>query len=248
MTLRPIYTSGQPHGRFNVDPSATFQAGQVGMLSVDAAGLPIVTLAGTKPLGLIEDNKTAAFTQPIVGELLTIGVGAGSTAVLAHANVVADSELVFLLDAAGAPTAIVKPTDYTIVNTNGILTTVAAGAIAGAAPYIDADGDAVLDSVNLSVNYQFALPGVAGADTTLASGLVTLHFQRGEFSVGVYDTANPYAVNDKLYVGDGAVAPLGTLTSDGAGNPQVVGICTQPPTASNPLLSLITDFDYGTWT
>jgi hypothetical protein len=100
------------------------------------------------------------------------------------------------------------------------------------------------------VNYQFAVPGVAGQDTTLASGLVTLHFQRGEFSVGVYDTASPFAVNTKCYVGDGGAtnAALGTICDvSRTASAQVVGVCTQPPTASNPLLSLITDFDYGTW-
>lgn len=253
MVLRPLYTSGQPHGRYNVDPAVTFEAGQVGMLAVDALGNTVLTLAGTKPLGLLDDNKTAAFTQPVIGEVHSVAPTAGATWLANNANIVTDSELVFLLSSTGAVAATsVKPTDYTATSyTNGLFTVTAAGNIDTAAPYLDTDGDTVADSVNIMIQYQFAVPGVSGSDSTLGSGLVTLWFQRGEFSVSVYDTATTYAVNDKLFVGDGlaASAPLGTLTVDArTANPQVVGIVTQPPTSSNPLLTLITDFDYGSWT
>jgi hypothetical protein len=251
MVLRPLYTSGQPHGRFSVDPAMTCEAGQVGQLSTDMVGNTIVTLAGSKPLGLIADDKTAAFTQPILGEVHTVMTLPNATWLSNNANLVSGSQLVFLLSATGVATAVASPGDYTVTSyTNGLFNVTAAGAIATASPYIDTNGDGIPDSVNVVIQYQFAVPGVAGTDTTLGSGLVTLWFQRGEFSVSVYDTATTYAVNTKLYVGDGvgSNAPLGTLTvAARTGNAQVVGAVSQPPTASNPLLSLITDFDIGSW-
>lgn len=250
MTLRALYTSGPIHGRFPVDPSAMFQAGQVGQLAADAAGNPVVTLAGTKPIGLIEDNKTATFTQAVIGELHTVLVGSGTpvAVTLNHANVVSLSELSFRLSSTGVATANTRTTDYTMNYVNGILSTTVAGAINTATAYIDTDGDSTDDSINIAVNYQFAIPGVVGVDTTLASGLVSLHVMRGEFAVGVYDTAVSYAVNTQLFVGDGSTSPVGTLTVDAAStNAQVVGVVTQPPTASNPYMHVMTDFDYGTW-
>lgn len=253
MVLRPLYTSGQPHGRFNVDPAATFEAGQVGMLAVDASGNTLITLAGSKPLGLLDDNKTAAFTQPVIGEVHGVrpGFSGGDTWVTNNANIVSGSELVFLLSATGTATAVAKTTDYTVTSyTNGLFHVVVAGAIDSATPYYSSTGSGPADSVHIMIQYLFAVPGVAGTDTTLGSGLVTVHFQKGEFAVSIYDTATTYAVNTKLYVGDGGAnhAPLGTLTvAARTANVQVVGVVTQPPTSSNPLMSLITDFDFGTW-
>ena len=251
MVLRPLNTSGHPHGRFGVDPSVTFEAGQVGQLTTDIAGNTVVTLAGTKPLGLIDDNKTAAFTQPVIGEVHSVAIAVGSAWVTNQANVVSDSELVFLLSSTGAVAATcVRATDYDVTSyTNGIFVVKVGGNIAGAGAYLDLNGDGVAESVNVATNYHFAVPGVAGADSTLASGLCTLHFQKGEFAVSMYDTASTYAVNTKLYVGTGAggKAPLGVLCMASRGAAQVVGVVTQPPTASNPLLTLITDFDFGTW-
>lgn len=250
MVVRPLYTTGQPHGRYNVDPTATFEAGQVGMLATDAQGNTVVTLAGSQPFGIIDDNKTVAFTQPVFGELHTTKVAAGSTWVANNANLVSGSQLVYKLSSTGVATPVASPADYTIAYTSGIFTVVALGAIATAAPYLSSTGSGPADSIHVVVQYQFAVPGVAGADSTLGSGLVTLHFQKGEFAVSVYDTAALYAVGTKLFVGDGAVgnAPLGTLTiSTRTGNTQCVGAVTMPPSSSNPLLTLVTDFDLGSW-
>lgn len=255
MVIRPLYTSGPTHGRFNVDPSATFEAGQVGQLRLDAAsGNGVVGLATTKPLGLIDDNKTAAFTQPIVGEVHAVMTAAGATWLTNNANLVSGSDLAFLLSSTGAVTAtLAKPTDYTATSyTNGLFTVTAGGAIATDAPYLDTNGDGVADSVNVAIQYMFAVPGVSGVDSTLGSGLVTLHVFRGEFAISVYDTATTYAYSDKLAVGDGTAgkAPLGTVTvlaGARTGNTQCIGACVQPPTSSNPMLTLITDFDYGSW-
>lgn len=252
MTLRVLYKGGDPHGRFAVDPTVTFQAGMVGQLAVDSAGNTVVTLAGSKPLGLIHDDKTAAFTAAVVGEVHTVAVAVGTQWLTVNPQLVADSELVFLLNSSGAVSAtLVEGTDYDVVSyANGAFSVKTGGAIALATAYVDADGNGTAESVNIRMNYQYALPGVTGRDTTLGSGLVTLHFQRGEFSVSMYDTALAYAVNNKLMVGDGGSgnAPLGVLTLDArTANTQVVGVVTQPPTASNPNLTLITDFDYGSW-
>lgn len=262
MVLRPLYTSGVPHGRFAVDPATTFEAGNVGQLSVDAFGNTVCGLASSKPLGLLEDTKAGAFTAPVIAEVHNARVTAPlGTWTVNNANLVSGSDLVFILNAAGAVTGTAtRVTDYTVNYTNGIFTVVATGAIDTTAPYLDTDGDSVADSIHVATSYMFAVPGVLGVDTTLGSGLVTLHFQRGEFAVSVYDTATTYGVNDKLGVGDGTAgkAPLGTITviataagpapsPTRTGNTQCIGICTQPPTSSNPMLQLITDFDYGSW-
>lgn len=252
MVVRPNYYAGNPHGRLNVDPTVTFEAGQIGQLTVDPMGNTVVTLAGSKPLGLIDDNKTTAFTQPIIGEVHYVATVAAATWYTDNAHLVSDSELVFLLSSTGAVAATcVRGVDYSVTSyANGIFAVFLAGLIDVAVPYLDMNHDGVADSVNIAMQYHFAVPGVAGQDTTLASGLVTMWFHKGEYSVSMYDSAASYAVNTKLYVGDGAGghAPLGVLTvAARTANTQVVGIVTQPPTASNPLLTTILDFDFGSW-
>lgn len=76
MAFKLLYTNlAGPQGDFLVDPTATFEAGMLGTLTGNAAGLPVVILAvsGSNPIGIIDDNKTTQFIATVVGEAVASG-------------------------------------------------------------------------------------------------------------------------------------------------------------------------------
>jgi len=177
MGFKLLYTNlAGPQGDFLVDPSLTFEAGQIGYLTSTTTGsptgLPQVQVADDTTvntvLGVIDDNKTTQFLATVQNEAVATGVGI----TLAHANVISGTF------ATGTSNATV--TSYV----NGVADVTLAG----------------------TVSYSYIIPGKAGDDTTLASGKCTLWLQNGEYSTDVYEVASStgdllaYGVGDRLYV------------------------------------------------
>jgi hypothetical protein len=204
MSFKLLYTNlAGPQGDFLVDPSATFEAGQIGTLGGSTTGsplgLPVVSVAATGTsglLGIIDDNKNTQFIATVVNEVLASGAST-----FAHANVVSGT----VATTGTIPSAI----SYT----NG----------SWATPVTYAQ----------SVSYSYIIPGKAGDDTTLASGKCTLWLQPGEYATDVYEVATgtnypaTYSVNAPLYVSaNGKLTPasgaqvVGRVTkAPSAGNP-----------------------------
>jgi hypothetical protein len=209
MAFKLLYTNlAGPQGDFLVDPTLTFEQGQIGFLTGTSTGtptgLPMVEVANSgisnTILGIIDDNKTTQFLAAVWNETITSG-----QTTLAHANVVSGT---FIPNAALC---------YITDHTNGTITNTGAAT---------------------SVNYSYIIPGKAGDDTTLASGKCTLWLQSGEYATDVYETMNQqgagtatvYAVGAKLYVSkNGKLTPEVGLT--------VVGYVTKAPSAGNPFLN-----------
>jgi hypothetical protein len=57
---------------YPVDPTATFQAGQVAQLKVLGNEVVCGVSDGTAPFGVIDDINTNAFTKPVVDEVVDI--------------------------------------------------------------------------------------------------------------------------------------------------------------------------------
>jgi len=225
MSFKLLYTNlAGPQGDFLVDPTVTFEAGQVGTLqgAGTASSLPQVTLAGSgstvtggtnpAPQGIIDDNKTTQFLATVVGEVIPSG-----SANLNNANVVSGT-LAFTAGAGGTATT----AGFSYVN----------GALAAATT-----------TTGVTVNYGYVIPGKAGDDTTLASGKCTLWLQPGEYATDVYEvasdtagTAITYTIGAPLYSSVNSkltsVASAGTGTSAQAS----VGYVTKVPTNGNPFL------------
>jgi hypothetical protein len=92
----------------------------------------------------------------------------------------------------------------------------------------DSDGDGTFDSFRIIVNYIYRVSGKPGDDTTIGSGRVTVHYQRGIYAADQFDTTQIYPVNCTLYVGlDGKLTSQQPTESHPG-----VAICTGPPSAS----------------
>ena len=106
---------------------------------------------------------------------------------------------------------------------NGVIT-VPAGTILNH----DSDGDGTFDSFRVIVNYIYRVAGKPGDDTTVGSGRVTIHYQRGIYATDQFDTTQIYPVNCTLYVGlDGKLS-----SAQPTDNHPGVAICTGPPSAA----------------
>jgi hypothetical protein len=113
MSFKLLYTNlAGPQGDFLVDPAITFEAGQLGTITGNSAGLPVVELAlsGNAVLGIIDDNKATQFLATVVAETVVTG-----QTILNNANVVQRTFAV----AAGASVTLDSATNGTIVVATG---------------------------------------------------------------------------------------------------------------------------------
>lgn len=214
MSFKLLYTNlAGPQGDFLVDPTVTFEAGQVGTLQGTSTGLPQVTLAGTgtaanQQFGIIDDNKTTQFLATVVGEVVPSG-----SANLNNANVVSGT---LAITAIGNATA---------------------GNTLSGFSYTNGSFSAATNGTGVTVNYSYVIPGKAGDDTTLASGKCTLWLQPGEYATDVYEVAAgtgssiSYTVSASLYSSANS-----KLTSTQPAGATKLGFVTKTPTNGNPFL------------
>ena len=201
-----------------VDANADFIAGMVAKLEADSDGNPVLKVADaddTTIIGLFFCHKTTNFYRPITDEEKTFGTSPNTSwaIYLDHANLKSGS--VKVTNEAGDTTYAVT-TDYTVNDTNGVVTRTSTGGIGGT------------DTVKVSYLYEDQT--LTGLDQTLGSGLAATLEDPGEVATLVYDTSKAYALMASLYCDANSY-----LTStDGGGS--VVGKVTKPPTAENPEL------------
>jgi hypothetical protein len=113
---------------------------------------------------------------------------------------------------------------------NGIITVPA-----GTELNYDFDGDGVNDGFKIVVNYIYRISNKPGDDTTLSSGRVTIHYQRGIYATDQFDTTQVYPLNATLYIAlDGALT-----TKQPTENHPGVAIVTGPPSATQGTLEFL---------
>ncbi len=202
----------------NVNADAEFIAGMVAKLTANATtGEPELTVADdddTNLIGIFYCHKTSNFYRPIVDESQTFGATPNTAwaVYLAHANLRADS--IKVTTSAGG--ALTITTDYTVNETNGVVTRTSTGAIGAS--------DTIL------ITYSYQDPELTGIDQTLGSGMAATLEDDGEIATLVYDTSKAYTLMGSVYCdADGYMT-----STDGGGT--ALGICTRVPTAENPEL------------
>ena len=108
-------------------------------------------------------------------------------------------------------------------NVNGIVTVPA-----GTELNYDSDDDGANDSFRLVTNYIYRVAGRPGDDTTVGTGRITIHYQRGIYATDQFDTTQVYPLNATLYVGLDGKLTSSQPTDDHPG----VALCTGPPSAT----------------
>jgi len=211
------------------DPTSTFQPGQVAQLKIYGQDIVAGLSDGTAPLGIIDDIRTSAFTQPVIDEIVIIHGsdvytdgynffnGKSSKQELNNAAIVSSS---FIADYEGL---ILNPT-------NGILTLPEDSLLNW-----DADGDRIPDSVKTVVSYVYQVPSLPGDDTTIGSNRLTIWFQRGIFATDQFDTLQRYAVNTTLFVNEEGKFTSKQITQNHPG----VALCLAPPSMQYNTIELL---------
>lgn len=227
--LRLIQVGSSLPVSFPVDPTATFQPGQIAQLKVLGNEIVCGTSDGTAPFGIIDDINTSAFTAPSKDEVIVIpavGVSDGYGNYITPIDVMKNLRFANIVRSSFS-------SDYEglILNdVNGIVT-----APAGSELNYDMDGDNIPDSIRTVVDYVYRIPNIPGENTTVGSGRMTVWFQRGIFETDQFDTTQRYAVNATLFVN----AEGKLTTHQSSPNLPGVAMVTGPPSGITPTLEFI---------
>ncbi len=208
---------------FPVDPNAEFEPGQIAQLTLSGNQVVCGVSDGTAPIGLIDDIKKNAFSAASIDETViapvpsVVTAGSGTTLVttvdvkaeLRNPNIVESS-------------FVSRNVDVALNARNGVITFVA-----GTQLNFDQDGDGIPDAIRTVVSYTYQIPNVPGDDSTMASGRVTVWFQRMIFATDAFETNQRYPVNAPLFVSESGLLTTRQIADDYPS----IAIVTAPPTS-----------------
>ena len=220
--LKVIHTGNALPMSLSVDPTAEFEPGMFAQLGLIGNDIVAGISDGNAPLGIIDDVRTNAFTKPQVDEIVI--VDAQSSTIDGNGKRVSTVDVTGVLEFPNIIENSFTSTISVILNVvNGIITIPA-----GTELNYDADEDGENDSFRIITNYIYRIAGKPGDDTTIGSGRVTIHYQRGIYATDQFDTTQVYPINCTLFVGlDGKLTSAQpTDTHPG------VALCTGPPSAA----------------
>lgn len=201
-----------------VDPTAEFQPGAFAQLRVIGNDIVAGVSDGTAPIGIIDDARIAAFTKSQIDEIVQIQVPASSIGIDENGKLVNTVEVSSPLENPHViQSSFISNISVFLNYVNGIITVPA-----GTELNYDFDGDGTSDGYKIVTSYIYRISNKPGDDTTLSSGRVTIHYQRGIYATDQFDTTQAYPLNATLYVGLD-----GLLTS-------------KQPTETHPGIALVT--------
>lgn len=227
--LRLIHIGNTLPVSYPVDPTSTFQPGQIGQLKLMGNEIVLGTSDGTAPMGIIDDINTSAFTAPVTDEIVVIpavGVGDG------YGNYVAAASAMQTLRFAN-----VVRSSF-VSNVEGIILNDINGVVeipAGQTLNYDRDGDGINDSVRIVVSYIYRIANIPGDNTTIGSGRLTLWISRGIFETDQFDPQQRYSPNATLFCNADGLLTTEQQTVNHPG----IGMVTGPPTAVNSSLEFL---------
>jgi len=227
--LRLIQVGNTLPVSFPVDPTSTFQAGQIAQLKVIGNEIVCGVSDGTAPYGIIDDINTAAFTEPVTDEVVIIPVVGAHDG---YGNYVSVMEAMKTLQFAN-----IVRSSFTCDVEGLILNDVNGVVIAPEATPLnfDSDGDGVPDSIKVIVSYTYRIANIPGDNTTIGSGRMTVWFQRGIFETDQFDTKQRYIVNATLFCNAEGMLTTAQPTSSHPG----IAMVTGPPTGINNTLEFL---------
>lgn len=229
--LKVIHSGNAMPMSLPVDPTAEFQPGAFAQLRVIGNDIVAGVSDGTAPLGIIDDARVAAFTKSQIDEIVQIQVPDTSIAVDDNGRLVNSSEVSSPLNNPHViQSSFISDISVFLNYVNGIITVPA-----GTELNYDFDGDGINDGFKIVVNYIYRVSNRPGDDTTLSSGRVTIHYQRGIYATDQFDTTQVYPLNATLYIGlDGHLT-----TKQPTENHPGVAIVTGPPSSTQGTLEFL---------
>jgi hypothetical protein len=227
--LRIVHTGTSLPVSFPLDPTAEFEPGMIAQLKIIGNDIVCGVSDGTAPIGMIDDVRTKAFTKNQIDEVVEIN--APSTELDENGQVVNKSECYGFLQFSNIIQSSFTSTISVILNTvNGVVI------IPPGTPLnYDSNNDGIMDGFKVVVNYTYRIANQPGDDSTVGTGRVTVHYNRGFYATDQFDTRQNYALNATLYVGlDGKFT-----TKQPTQNHPGVAVVTGPPASTNSTLELL---------
>jgi len=229
--LKVIHSGNAMPMSLPVDPTAEFQPGVFAQLRVIGNDIVAGVSDGTAPIGIIDDARVAAFTKSQIDEIVQIQIQESSIGVDDNGKLVNTTEVSSPVSNPHIiQSSFISDVSVFLNYVNGIITVPA-----GTELNYDFDGDGVNDGFKIVVNYIYRISNKPGDDTTLSSGRVTIHYQRGIYATDQFDTTQVYPLNATLYIAlDGALT-----TKQPTENHPGVAIVTGPPSATQGTLEFL---------
>jgi len=229
--LRVIHTAAALPVSYPVDPTAEFEPGMIAQLKILGNDIIAGVSDGTAPLGIIDDVRTSAFTKAQIDEVVIIEVSASNITTDGNGNRVSASDQIGALEFPHINrNSFTSTLTVTLNDVNGIITVPA-----GTELNYDSNEDGDNDSFRVVVSYMYRIATKPGDDSTIGSGRVTVHYQRGIYATDQFDTLQLYPLNANLYVGlDGKL----TTEQPTEGHPAIAYV-TGPPSAVNGTLEFM---------
>lgn len=227
---------GRALGVWQADPAATFRQGQ--LVKRNASGL-IILADGVDVMGVAKWTKANTFLGSVTDEPVTLN---GTTASnLKHGNV-SNERVQSLPDGAGSTFVEGGGNDYILVAGNGTIARDPTSSIAdGATVFVSYTFEltsADLDFQGTNFFNRVDDVGITDAGPSGSGGQITVIQDWSLLFTTQYDTSQVYAVNDDIHAAGQVTAALSGLFTNDAAEGQLVGKCTQPPTASDPFLGV----------
>lgn len=222
--LKVIHSGNSMPMSLPVDPTAEFQPGMFAQLKLIGNDIVAGVSDGTAPVGIIDDVRTTAFTKSQIDEIVQIEIAQNNITTDENGNKVTISEVNSPLEFPHIiQSSFISSISVYLNYVNGIIT-VPAGTLLN----YDFDEDGVYDGLKIVVNYIYRVATKPGDDTTISSGRITVHYQRGIYATDQFDTTQSYPLNCTLYIGLDGMLTSKQPTENHPG----VAICTGPPSST----------------
>ena len=209
------------------DESAEFEPGHVLQLAVLGNQVVGTVSNGSAPFGIIDDQKTKAFTAVSWDETVITPPMAG--VLNGNNQLVTPNDIKMELNNPNVlPQSFLSiPVPLQLIPRNGVVIFPA-----GTPLNFDLLGTGLPNSIKTNVRYTYQIPNIIGDDTTRGSNRVTVWFTRGIFETSIFETSQIYPLNANLFVSE-----IGLLTTrQPAPNYPAVAIVTAPP---SPIISTL---------
>lgn len=225
--LRIVHANGIPVS-FICDPSASFQAGQCGELTVINNQVMCSVSNGICPIGIIDDVKTKAFSNVSWNETIIVncvGVPGPGNTIVSPVDIIAELRRPNVI-----PNSFNSTINCILNPINGIITFVA-----GTQLNFDAIGTGIPNAIKAIVNYTYQVANIPGDDSTIGSQRVTVWFERMFFQTDQYETNQQYPLRANVYVNE-----VGLLTTRRPSKiSPAIAVVTAPPTALNNMTEFL---------
>jgi len=227
--FRLVQESNQLPYSWQVDPSAEFEAGMIAQLTVIGNQVMATVSNGSAPIGIIDDQKTKAFTSNAWDESIVIpttGVAGPNNTIVTPVDIKWE-----LNNPNVVPNSFISiPVEVQLIPRNGVIVFPA-----GTLLNYDLLGTGEPNAIKTNVRYAYQIPNIIGDDSTFASQRITVWFGRLIGETNMFEVNQIYEVNANLFVSE-----LGLLTTrQPAPNYPAMAIVTAPPTPMSSTLQFL---------